>query len=89
MTPEGRDRNLDRVRRITAWVAGAAIAATGVFAGLAMAAPNHTSATATVTTQNQTTMATPTTTTSPTTTTTPAVTVTPTQSAPMASSGGS
>jgi hypothetical protein len=83
MTPEGRDRNLDRVRRITAWVAGIAVAATGAFAGLAAAAPRHASKTTIVTTRKQTTTPTPTT------TTTPAVSVTPTQSAPVASSGGS
>ena len=92
MTPEQRDRNVFRARRITSAIAGVALAACGLFAGLAASATRHTvKATATMVT---------TTTTAaergesddsaPATTTTIApVVVTPMPSAPVASSGGS
>jgi hypothetical protein len=98
MTPEARDRNIVLVRRFTGAVAGIALAACGLFAGLAASATQKvfsSQATTTTTTQSDdTTQAkttTPTTTTQATTTTTAVtpVTVTPTQSAPIASSGGS
>jgi hypothetical protein len=85
MTPEQRDRNVFRARRITGAIAGASIAACGLFAGLAASATKHVAAT----TKTKATT-TPTTTRQATTTTTIApVVVTPTQSAPVASSGGS
>jgi hypothetical protein len=98
MTPETRDRNIVRIRRFTGAVAGIALAACGLFAGLAASATQKafsSPATTTTTTQSddttQGTTTTPTTTTQATTTTTVVtpVTVTPTQSAPIASSGGS
>ncbi|HEY8028637.1 MAG TPA: hypothetical protein VIE38_03910 [Gaiellaceae bacterium] len=86
MTPEQRDRNVFRARRITGAIAGASIAACGLFAGLAASATKHVAAT----TKTKATTTTPTTTRQATTTTTIApVVVTPTQSAPVASSGGS
>jgi hypothetical protein len=100
MTPEARDRNIVRVRRFTGAIAGIALAACGLFAGLAASATQKVfSSPATTTTtstqsddRTEATTTTPTTTTKATTTTTAAVTpvtVTPTQSAPIASSGGS
>jgi hypothetical protein len=99
MTPRERDRNVFRARRITSAIAGAALAACGLFAGLAASATRHT-VKATVTTTTKPTSTTTTTTTTagdgenddsaPATTTTIApVVVTPTPSAPVASSGGS
>ena len=99
MTPRERDRNVFRARRITSAIAGAALAACGLFAGLAASATRHT-VKATVTTATKPTPTTTTTTTTagdgenddsaPATTTTIApVVVTPTPSAPVASSGGS
>ena len=41
MTPASRDRNLGRVRGLTAGVAGASLAACGLFAGLAASATKH------------------------------------------------
>lgn len=93
MTPEQRDRSVFRARRITGAIAGASLAACGLFAGLAASATRHVASAAT--TKQKATTATPaTTTTQATTTTTPATTiapvvVTPTQSAPVAASGGS
>ena len=96
MTPRSRDENRERVRRYTAAIGGAALGACGLFAGLAASATRHvfsaagttrTTTTTTITTVKQqptTTEATPTTTTAP-----PPVVVTPTQSAPVATSGGS
>jgi hypothetical protein len=92
MTPEQRDRNVSRARRITGAIAAASLAACGLFAGLAASATRHIAATATTKTApaTTTTVAPPTTTTAATTTTTIApVVVTPAQSAPVASSGGS
>jgi hypothetical protein len=92
MTPKSRDRNMIRVRRITSAVAGAALAACGLFAGLAASATQKAYSTTTATTTKKhvratTTAATTTVTVTPVTVT--PVTVTPTQSAPVASSGGS
>lgn len=96
MTPEQRDRNVFRARRMTSAIAGAAIAACGLFAGLAASATRHTvKATATTTTPTTTTTTTAaeqgeSDDSAPATTTTIApVVVTPTPSAPVASSGGS
>ena len=100
MTPRERDRNVFRARRITSAIAGAALAACGLFAGLAASATRHTvKATVTTTTTKPTSTTTTATTTAgdgenddsaPATTTTIApVVVTPTPSAPVASSGGS
>ena len=91
MTPAQRDRNVFRARRITGAIAGASLAACGLFAGLAASATRHV---ATTTKRPTTTKVTPSTTTTQATTTTTATTiapvvVTPTQSAPVASSGGS
>jgi hypothetical protein len=90
-----RDRNLERVRRLTHGIAAASVAACGVFVGLAASAPKHAASTATTTvTTTPATTATPTTTTTatPTTTTTlttPAAAPTQTSSPPVATSGGS
>lgn len=94
MTPRARDMNRERVRRYTAAIAGAAIAACGLFAGLAASATRHVfsaaTTTATVKKQVTTTKAPPTTTTTaPATPATAPVVVTPTQAAPVATSGGS
>ena len=90
MTPKSRDRNMTRVRRITGAVAGAALAACGLFAGLAASATQKAYSTTSATTTKKHAQAT---TTAATTTVTPVtvtpVTVAPTQSAPVASSGGS
>ena len=90
MTPKSRDRNMTRVRRITGAVAGAALAACGLFAGLAASATQKAFSTTTAITTKKQAQAT---TTAATTTVTPVtvtpVTVAPTQSAPVASSGGS
>jgi hypothetical protein len=99
MTPRERDRNVFRARRITSAIAGAALAACGLFAGLAASATRH-AVKATVTTTTKPTSTTTTTTTAgdgenddsapaTTTTTIAPVVVTPTPSAPVASSGGS
>ena len=92
MTPEQRDRNVFRARRITSAIAGVALAACGLFAGLAASATRHTvkaTATAATTTttaaeQGESDDSAP-----ATTTTIAPVVVTPTPSAPVASSGGS
>lgn len=87
MRTELRDRGLARVRHLTAMTAGAALAACGLFAGLAASAARHattTSAVKTTAVEHATT-----TRTAPATTTSTAVTVTPTASAPVATSGGS
>jgi len=95
MTPKSRDRNMTRVRRITGAVAGAALAACGLFAGLAASATQKAFSTTTAITtkkQAQATTTAATTTVAPVTVapvTVAPVTVTPTQSAPVASSGGS
>jgi hypothetical protein len=93
MTPEQRDRNVFRARRITSAIAGVALAACGLFAGLAASATRHTvKATATTATTTTTTAAEQgeSDDSAPATTTTIApVVVTPTPSAPVASSGGS
>lgn len=93
MTPRARDMNRERVRRYTAAIAGAAIAACGLFAGLAASATRHVfsaaTTTATVKKQVTTTKAAPTTTAAPATPATAPVVVTPTQAAPVATSGGS
>jgi hypothetical protein len=84
-----RDRNLERVRRLTRGIAAASVAACGVFVGLAASATKHVNSTAgatTTTTTTTTTTATPTTTT---TLTTPAAAPTQTSSPPVATSGGS
>jgi len=92
MTPEQRDRNVFRARRITSAIAGVALAACGLFAGLAASATRHT-VKATATTVTTTTTAAErgeSDDSAPATTTTIApVVVTPTPSAPVASSGGS
>ena len=92
MTPEQRDRNVFRARRITSAIAGVALAAGGLFAGLAASATRHT-VRATATTATTTTTAAEqgeSDDSAPATTTTIApVVVTPTPSAPVASSGGS
>lgn len=92
MTPRARDMNRERVRRYTAAIAGAAIAACGLFAGLAASATRHVFSAATTTTtvkkQVTTTKAAPTTA-APATPATAPVVVTPTQAAPVATSGGS
>jgi len=101
MTPQSRDRNIVRVRRFTAAIAGIALAACGLFAGLAASATQRAFSSSTTTpttgterhdTESDTTRRATTTaqatTTTPTTTVAP-VTVTPAQSAPIASSGGS
>lgn len=89
MTPQRRDRNLVRVQRITGVIAGMALAATGLFAGLAASkargsasAPALSTTTTRTTTQDDTT-------TQQQRQQTPAVVVTPQQQAPVASSGGS
>ena len=94
MTPLRRDRNLLRVRRATGVIAGASLAATGLFAGLAASKPKTATASRTVvaptvrqrpaTTRQQTT-----TQQTQVQTQAPAIVVTPTQQAPVASSGGS
>jgi multidrug efflux pump subunit AcrA (membrane-fusion protein) len=90
MTPRERDRNVFRARRITSAIAGAALAACGLFAGLAASATRHAVKATPTTTASTTTTAKAQTTTTPAATTTIApVVVTPTQSAPVASSGGS
>jgi hypothetical protein len=93
MTPLRRDRNLVRIRRLTGVVAGAALAATGLFAGLAASkGKGTTKAVAVVTSAKKTTKAVRTTSAAQTTTQqtqTTAAVVTPTQQAPVASSGGS
>jgi hypothetical protein len=95
MTPKSRDRNMTRVRRITGAVAGAALAACGLFAGLAASATQKAYSTTTAATTKKHPRATTTaaTTTVATTTVTQVtvapVIVTPIQSAPVASSGGS
>lgn len=86
MRTELRDRSLARVRHLTAMTAGAALAACGLFAGLAASATRHTTTTSSAKTtavEHTTTAETPTA------TTTTTVTVTPTPSAPLATSGGS
>jgi len=85
VTPQERERNIFRARRITAAIAGIAVAACGLFAGLATSATKHT---AKATTTTATTRRTTTTQAAPTTTIAPVV-VTPAQSPPVASSGGS
>ncbi len=91
MTPQARDRNLARVRRLTAFVAGAAVAATGIFAGLASSATGHSAAaTTTTTTQTETRTRTKTQTQTQTPATqAPSIVVTPSSSPPVSSSGGS
>ncbi len=102
MTPAARDRNLGRVRDLTAGVAGASLAACGLFAGLAASATKHVVATtpAASTRQKQPATTTTTTTTTAAATTTATTTTTPSLSAPasapvqtyappVASSGGS
>jgi carbohydrate-binding DOMON domain-containing protein len=91
LTPAQRDRNLFRARRITGAIAGASLAACGLFAGLAASATKHAAATTTKTKTKTTTTVAPTVTTTQaaTTTTIAPVVVTPTQSSPVASSGGS
>ena len=86
MTPQARDRNLARVRRLTAFVAGAAVAATGIFAGLASSATGHSAAATTTQTQTRTTTKTQTETPAA---QAPAIVVTPSSSPPVSSSGGS
>ena len=101
MTPASRDRNLGRVRGLTAGVAGASLAACGLFAGLAASATKK-AVTATTATTTQvvkkkvavTSDDTPATTASTTTTTSPSLSApasTPVQtySPPVATSGGS
>lgn len=93
MRTELRDRGLARVRHLTAMTAGAALAACGLFAGLAASAARHATTTGAVKTtavEHATPARTAPAATTTTTTTTPAaVTVTPTASAPVATSGGS
>jgi hypothetical protein len=93
MTPLRRDRNLVRVRRLTSVVAGGALAATGLFAGLAASkGKGTTKAVAVATSAKQTTKAVQTTSAAQTTTQqtqTTSVVVLPTQQTPVASSGGS
>jgi len=89
VTPLRRDRNLLRVRRATGVIAGASLAATGLFAGLAAS-----KAKTTARPRSETTTTAPATTRQRTTTQqaqapAPAIVVTPTQQAPVASSGGS
>ena len=93
MTPRSRDRNLARMRGLTGAAAGVAFAACGLFAGLAASATKHVfssagSSAAVTTTQAKRTLESQATATS-TTTQTQAPTVTVTQSAPVATSGGS
>ncbi len=78
------------MRHLTAMTAGAALAACGLFAGLAASAARHATTTGTVKT-TAVERATPARTAqaATTTTTTTPVTVTPTASAPVATSGGS
>ena len=91
MTPEQRDRNVFRARRITGAIAGASLVACGLFAGLAASATRHVAAKTTTKKTTTADMAPTTTTTraTKTTTTIAPVVVTPTQSAPVATSGGS
>ncbi|MDE3191477.1 MAG: hypothetical protein KGL94_11750 [Acidobacteriota bacterium] len=96
MTPLRRDRNLLRVRRATGVIAGASLAATGVFAGLAASKPKATksSSASAVRVRPATTTTAPATVQSQEEETqsqapAPAIVVTPTQQAPVASSGGS
>ena len=88
MTPRARDENRARVRRYTSAIAGAALAACGLFAGLAASATRHAFSTARTTTATVVKKAQPTTVQRTTTTTAPVV-VMPTQAAPAATSGGS
>ena len=93
MTPLRRDRNLVRVRRLTAVIAGAALAATGLFAGLAASKGKGTTKVVAATTSTKRTAKAVQTTTAAQTTTqqtqTTSVVVIPTQQTPVASSGGS
>ncbi|HLX19282.1 MAG TPA: hypothetical protein VKR23_03945 [Gaiellaceae bacterium] len=90
MTPQARDRNLARVRRLTAFVAGAAVTATGIFAGLASNATGHSAATTTTTTrQTQRKAKTQTPATQAPAAQAPSIVVTPSSSPPVSNSGGS
>ena len=65
MTPQRRDRNLGRLRRLTSVIAGMSLAATGLFAGLAASKAKGTTsappATTTTTARTTTTQQQPTT----------------------------
>ena len=95
MTPKSRDRNLARVRGLTGAAAGIAFAACGLFAGLAASASKHllsaapatTTVTTTQTVSPKRTLQSQAAATTTTQASTPTVTVT--QSAPVATSGGS
>ncbi len=92
MNAKSRDRNLGRVRGLTGAAAGIALAACGLFAGLAASATKHVfSAAGTTTTQTVLPKRTVQSHSAATTTTTQAAppTVTVTQAAPVATSGGS
>jgi hypothetical protein len=96
MTPQSRDRNLDRVRRLTVGIGAASLAAVGLFAGLAASATKKAAATvttATVAKKAATKTTTAATTTAAATTTTklsaPSSTPVQTVSPPVATSGGS
>jgi hypothetical protein len=85
-TPQQRDRNLGRVRGMTAAIAGASLAACGLFAGLAASATKRAASTTTTTT---TTVATKATTTTSSSLSAPPSAPVQTPQAPIASSGGS
>jgi len=96
MTPASRDRNLGRVRGLTAGVAGASLAACGLFAGLAASATKHLAAATPATTAHVAKKKVVATTDDATTTTTfspslsaPASTPVQASSPPVATSGGS
>ncbi|MGH2935169.1 MAG: hypothetical protein ACRDL2_11755 [Gaiellaceae bacterium] len=89
-TPQQRDRNLGRVRGITATIAGASLAACGLFAGLAASATKRAApATTTTTTTTKTTVAKKATTTTSSSLSAPTPAPMQTPQAPIASSGGS
>lgn len=89
MTPLRRDRNLLRVRRATGVIAGASLAATGLFAGLAASKAKSTTSSRSGTTPAAQRPTTTEETEAETQTEAPAIVVTPAQQAPVASSGGS
>jgi hypothetical protein len=88
MNPKSRDRNLGRVRGLTGAAAGIALAACGLFAGLAASATKHVFSSASTTTQTVSPKRTAQSHSTSTTQASPP-TVTVTQSAPVATSGGS
>ena len=88
MTAKVRDRNLARVRHVTAVIAGASLVACGIFAGLAASVTQHVFAAKATTAAKQVSTTKKTTATRALATrVTPAVVVTP--AAPVSTSGGS